>query len=129
MKIVFVVLVAGLSAVGCGSDPAPAPDMAVAADLSASPDLTMAEDLASSSSCGQPGDPGNALGVGKYCTGQGDCGAGTICTHLFDPTVYFCTKACSSNGASNQCGDGAVCQCQSVQCGCVPAVCVSLPEG
>jgi hypothetical protein len=130
MKSALFVLVAlGWTGAGCGSDTTSSPDLAAGADLSVSLDLTPPDDLVFSSSCGQPGDPGNALGVGKFCVMQTDCKNGTICTHPFNPSVYFCTMSCSSGGAATQCGDNAICQCQSGQCGCVPAICAGLPEG
>ena len=126
----YVFLALGAAGAGCGSDTNSSADLATEApDLSASPDLTPPPDLVFSSSCGQPGDPGNALGVGKYCVMQTDCMSGTICTHPFNASVYFCTMPCSDTGAATQCGDGALCQCQNGQCGCVPAMCAALPEG
>ena len=76
--------------------------------------------------CGHMGDPGNALGVGKYCDGLTDCfglNAG-ICATLGDPNAHFCTKLCSQSGDAAQCGDNASCECQGGQCGCTPTACL-----
>jgi hypothetical protein len=76
--------------------------------------------------CGQPGDVGNNLGVGKYCNGFGDCtGMASLCANLGDPKLHFCTMTCSMGG---NCGTGATCQCQGGQCGCFPDSCLSMPS-
>src|SRR5690348_15904783 len=104
------ILLAALCA-GCGDDGAMTmPDLAVtppdlAMDLAVPVDLTPL-----SSSCGMPGDPGNANGIGKFCMVQGDCAGGTICTHAFSADDYFCTAACTA-GSNTICGAGASCQC------------------
>ncbi|HZS37908.1 MAG TPA: hypothetical protein VFF06_13820 [Polyangia bacterium] len=75
--------------------------------------------------CGQPGDVGNNLGVGKYCNGFGDCtGMANLCANLGDPQLHFCTMICQQGG---NCGTGATCQCQGGQCGCFPDSCLSMP--
>ena len=75
--------------------------------------------------CGNPGDRGNALGVGKYCAALSDCSgqAAGICATLGDPDAHFCTTTCT-DGDATACGDGATCACEDGQCGCVPNSCV-----
>lgn len=112
---------------GCGSDDTTTMDLS--ADLSAPvADLSVPADLSVVSQCGQPGDPGNSVGVGKYCVVQADCRSGTICTHAFVAAEYFCTIPCSPSNPS-MCGENAGCACNSGQCGCLPAACGGLPEG
>ena len=76
--------------------------------------------------CGHPGDPGNALGVGKYCAQISDCSGLTagICAILGDPNAHFCTKTCAM-GSTDACGSEATCACQGGQCGCVPNACLN----
>lgn len=108
------VLAAALALAGCGGDnttSAPPPDMARGPDLA--------------SACGHPGDVGNSLGVGKYCSKLSDCagnGQATLCTILGSNDTFFCTFACS-DAASTECGEDASCQCQGTQCGCFPDAC------
>lgn len=75
--------------------------------------------------CGHPGDLGNTLGVGKYCTQIPDCSGLTagICAILGDPNAHFCTKTCMQ-GSTDACGSDATCACQGSQCGCVPNACL-----
>jgi hypothetical protein len=75
--------------------------------------------------CGHPGDVGNALGVGKYCSQIPDCSGQSagICAILGDPNAHFCTKTCPM-GSVDACGSGATCACQGSQCGCVPDACL-----
>jgi hypothetical protein len=82
-----------------------------------------------------PGNVGNDLGVGKYCTSNGtECGGFSItnawiCTLSQAPTAApFCTKPCSNDG---QCGTGAFCRGDTNDAGmevglkgCVPAACL-----
>ncbi len=84
-------------------------------------------DLASSGlCCGQPGDTGNELGVGKYCGQITDCsGQANLCASLGDPKLHFCTMICQQGG---NCGSGATCQCQGGQCGCFPNSCLNMPN-
>jgi hypothetical protein len=80
--------------------------------------------------CGSPGDSGNALGVGKYCTMIADCFSNSqakICAVIGDPTAHFCTMQCTSGGSPTQCGDNATCQCGAGGCGCTPNICVGMP--
>jgi hypothetical protein len=81
------------------------------------------------STCGQPGDQGNELGIGQFCTGQADCSTTTnapLCSILGDSDTHFCTKTCSSTGSAGQCGTGGIeCTCNSSnQCGCTPSMCL-----
>jgi hypothetical protein len=124
MRIMLVVLVA---LAGCGDDGGAAD---FGADLSASPaDMSAVRDLSIYSTCGHPGDPGNSIGVGKFCVVQGDCStSGTVCAHPFSPDDYFCTLPCSPGNPAT-CGENANCVCQNNQCGCLPAACGGLPQG
>lgn len=75
--------------------------------------------------CGKPGDPGNSLGVGKYCNGFSDCignSKAILCATLGDPNAHFCTLQCTQ-GDNAACGAGASCVCQGGQCGCLPDAC------
>ena len=106
-----------------------------------SADLTSAsiQDMAkprSLSCCGMPGDPGNAVGVGKYCTKIDDCGGNTkatICATLGgDDRQTFCTFPCTPSAGMDPCGAGAMCACQAGggNCGCVPMACLAnAPDG
>jgi hypothetical protein len=109
-----VALALALVAVGCGGDNGSSPrDMSVVHDLY--------------SICGHPGDVGNSLGVGKYCTKLTDCSSNvkaTLCTTLGSDDSFFCTFACSGNSdLGGECGEAASCQCQGGQCGCFPDSC------
>ncbi|MCE9574745.1 MAG: hypothetical protein K8W52_16470 [Deltaproteobacteria bacterium] len=106
--------------VGCGGSSSPSvdahpPDAAVTVDAFAS-------------SCGQPGDVGNELGVGKFCATLTDCssnGSANLCSILGDPTTFFCTKLCTAATGAADCGSNTTCTCNaSNQCGCTPNACV-----
>lgn len=126
------------------------PDLAMgpAHDLAGGPvhDLAMAErhDLGTFlSQCGQPGDKGNSLGVGKFCTTISDCmSAGlktNICSSLGNgpspspDDTYYCTiYPCRSDGGAGQCGENAECICAgggSSGCACTPSHCLGVPDG
>lgn len=79
--------------------------------------------------CGHPGDPGNEMGVGKFCASISDCSSSQsapLCSSLGDPMTHFCTHTCSSTGPATQCGTGAECTCNSSnQCGCTPSACLT----
>jgi len=98
----------------------------------------MAKDMAPAGSCcGKPGDPGNAEGVGKYCTTMADCTApNTLCSAVAAAAkhTFFCTKPCNGDGGatSTECGSGATCTYDPSfgASGCVPNSCLSnLPPG
>jgi len=80
------------------------------------------------STCGHPGDTGNELGIGKFCTSLSDCTttvSAPLCSILGDPTTHFCTETCSATGSAGQCGTATTCTCNtSNQCGCTPTVCL-----
>ncbi len=84
------------------------------------------------STCGQPGDVGNDLGVGKFCTDLADCAStpsARLCSIVGDKTTHFCTKTCAGSGSagSGMCGSDASCTCDTSsppQCGCVPNSCL-----
>lgn len=113
----------------------PGSDLAVGGDAGAGRDLAgpRTQDLSGSptSCCGKAGNPGNELGVGKFCQSSTDCLSkpARTCATTFAPTLTFCTMACSMNGPTNQCGSGAICQCAQSQCACVPSECITPPPG
>ena len=80
------------------------------------------------STCGHPGDTGNELGIGYFCTGQADCQAtpsAPLCSIIGDMTTHFCTKTCTTQGSTTQCGTNATCECNSSnECGCTPNACL-----
>jgi hypothetical protein len=116
-RILITIAAAMLAACGSSSTAHKNPDAAIDSSIDAF-----------YSTCGHPGDMGNELGIGKFCTSLGDC-AGTVdaplCSILGDQTTHFCTKTCTSGGPMNQCGTLTMCVCNgSNQCGCTPNVCV-----
>jgi hypothetical protein len=110
-----------LTAFGCKNEGGPPPvDMSMV-----TPDLSV------SRHCGNPGDTGNNLGVGKYCQSQADCAGLTanFCPVQFNPNATFCTIIfCTPDpdgGATAECGDqGARCRCQGTNCACAPGRCL-----
>ena len=100
-------------------------------------DMATSGDMVTRSCCGKPGDPGNSLGVGKYCTSAAgvECRtntSATVCSQLLqDPSrpTYFCTQQCAPDAGTNTCGDGAKCTMDkgTQQWGCVPTPCVDTP--
>jgi hypothetical protein len=90
------------------------------------------------SACGHPGDKGNSLGIGQYCTASTDCpGTAPICSNIensdADPTLntFFCVIPCTGCEAPGFCGSGASCVCEAPdKCGCTPVTCSAIiPEG
>lgn len=84
------------------------------------------------SACGQPCQPGNNLGIGRFCNNIHDCDGTqipTICATLGAPDEHFCTASCDPPDAgpdaelTTNCGENATCQCQGGQCGCFPSSC------
>jgi hypothetical protein len=75
--------------------------------------------------CASPGDPGNDVGVGKFCSaGGGQCAGNqgaSLCLGDFvqSPFANFCTLQCQ---AAADCGAGATCGTSNI---CVPAKCSS----
>jgi hypothetical protein len=74
--------------------------------------------------CGQPGDLGNELGVGLYCTAEGnecaDNNVANFCIAAFSSHNY-CTKIlCKTD---EECGSGAQCVQESAGSACVPDYC------
>jgi hypothetical protein len=117
MKLRAIILAAALAACGSSSPPAH-PD-------AGPPDAAPGD--AWFSDCGKPGDPGNALGVGKFCTTLNDCAHNSkalLCSNLGDAQSFFCTTTCQATGPADQCGDGATCQCDPDGCGCTPTACL-----
>jgi hypothetical protein len=87
-------------------------------------------DLADSC-CGFPGDRGNELGVGQFCTRDEHCAGNVeakVCSSfengLTDHVSFFCTIPCDPNVEEDVCGTGARCNCEEVGCGCVPVACL-----
>ena len=119
----YVLLVALVAAApGCGGDTT----QSTTSDLA----MSSAVDMTKGSVCGKPGDTGNSLGVGKYCTTSPDCAGNSmakVCSTLMPPPqgpAYFCTMACDINATTNPCGENATCTClQPGACGCVPDTC------
>lgn len=103
--------------VSCGGDDDPAPTI----------DATPPTPDARPSLCGEPGDVGNELGVGKYCDTSAECSDtadAPFCATLGNPDAHFCTNLCDQNGPPDQCGTGASCQCDGGNCGCTPDSCL-----
>jgi hypothetical protein len=109
-------------------------DMSTPADLAKvkAPDMTVLI-----SQCGQPGDVGNSIGVGKFCTKQSDCNTGNLKTNLCSAIgnsggagdTYFCTVfPCHLDGGVAECGENATCECGSgggmTGCACTPNSCL-----
>src|SRR5687767_1409735 len=108
MRLRALLFCCGLAAGCSGPKTAPAPDLAEF-----------------ESDCGRPGDVGNSLGVGMFCTSLGDCSdnkRAKLCTKIADPDNFFCTMRCEQGGPPDQCGEDAICACQGA-CGCVPLAC------
>jgi hypothetical protein len=126
VRTIFVTIGLGLLLGACGSSET-AMDMSVLDLADLSQNIT--------STCGQPGDTGNAKGIGKFCQTQADCSStsGTICTHPFHPETYYCTLPCQTPGPDpTTCGDGTVCACDPAaptSCGCIPVGCVGPMDG
>jgi hypothetical protein len=98
----------------CGDSSSPPADMAATFDMTFK------------SNCGKPGDPGNSIGIGKFCEKQSMCNPGTVCTQIQDPDNYFCTKLCTAGDAgAADCGENAHCACDPMGrgCGCFPDAC------
>lgn len=76
-------------------------------------------------SCAKPGDKGNELGVGTYCSPGGhECAefpfAG-LCLAEVGQDQWFCTKISCKTDA--ECGTDAVCHMDPQGSGCVPKKC------
>jgi hypothetical protein len=110
----MLLLAAALALSACGGDDT----AATSADMRAGADFA--------SLCGHPGDKGNSLGVGKYCSKLSDCNGAmaNLCSVLGSSNTFFCTFQCSGNpDLGSECGENASCQCQGGQCGCYPSSC------
>ncbi len=100
------------------------------------PDLSVPPLL---SRCGQPGDTGNSLGVGQFCTNNGpDCGANAkakLCSALVNGATpsatdsYFCTFTCTAADPPGTCGETARCLCNATGCACVNNRCNATDAG
>lgn len=106
----------GALALGCDDDVAGTPD----AGLMVPP-----------GSCAQPGDVGNDIGVGTFCTPRGgECAAfpqAGLCVVMIAPDEgqWFCTRLCDTDA---DCGADAVCTGDGRGAACVPARCAPEPE-
>jgi hypothetical protein len=89
------------------------------------------------SCCGHPGDTGNSVGIGQYCSTTNDCthpGA-PICGNDFQPQrhTYFCTTTCDGPDMGTRgCGENTSCtkDAQTGLYGCVPTACLTnMPAG
>jgi hypothetical protein len=118
MRLLGVLMI--MTLVGCGNS-------------GGSPDMAESGDMALLSRCGHPGDPGNSIGVGKFCRTGNDCtGPGlktNVCSALgnggtpMPSDTYFCTiYPCHPDAGTNECGDNAACVCQG-PCACAPTGC------
>ena len=82
-------------------------------------------------SCGQPGDEGNSIGVGRFCTRSGgECAVNSgarLCVADLAPDQmqWFCSRLCTTDA---DCGESAVCVGDSRGSGCTPAECAPEPE-
>lgn len=87
------------------------------------------------SCCGQPGDVGNELGVGKFCFTDKGCKKNKDAIYCSsaeneegDHKSYFCTMPCDPANPVNTCGGGAACTCEeNGACGCAPVLCIENP--
>ena len=121
MRIRFVTFLLALSALAaCGDDDdVPATDLGVDAPLAVPPE-----------SCSQPGDVGNANGVGTFCTPGGrECRAfplAGLCLASAAPAEnqWWCTRLCERD---DQCGSDARCFGDARGKSCVPTRCLD-PE-
>lgn len=120
------ILVAVLALAGCGGDNGTGGgggphDMAVSSVLTR---------------CGQVGDVGNSLGIGKFCTTVKDCpDTAPLCSAIGNnmsmpsaDDTYFCTiLGCTPDGGTNECAENASCVCGSggggSGCVCTPTSC------
>jgi hypothetical protein len=99
---------------------------ASAPDASA-PDA-LAPDAGPTSICGNPGDHGNALGVGSFCNTVDDCANNTranVCATVGNGEAHFCTITCDPcTSPPDFCGTNAGCLCGPLGCGCTPTSCI-----
>ncbi len=124
MRVLSVAFVVALAGCGGGTNPSPSLDLS----------MSGGGDLEIYSLCGRPGDTGNSIGVGKYCTTTSMCMGqmASVCSTVMPipqgPT-YFCTTFCDITAANPNaaCAENASCTCLSASnpslCGCVPNVC------
>ena len=93
---------------------------------------TGSADSGATSACGHPGDKGNSLGVGQYCTSQDCPSTAPVCSVLNNTSepanmqTFFCVLPCTACSPAGFCGDGASCVCSSAGCGCIPDSCSAL---
>jgi hypothetical protein len=135
MRLIGIALL--LFAAACGDDSNNSSGDGGSADLSAAGNGV---DMALLSRCGHPGDVGNSLGVGKFCTNTGpDCtgnGMATSCSALFNgqtpsaTDAYFCSFQCTAASPPGFCGEHAQCLCNASNlCACIPTSCVPPGDG
>ena len=75
--------------------------------------------------CVQPGEEGNALGVGRYCSvGGGECDETpepTLCLAEFNSDAPYCSVILCQD--DSVCGEGASCVFEGAGSACVPLAC------
>ncbi len=99
------------------------------------PDAGVDDHLSVGVNCGEDGSPGNAIGIGQFCTDTSDCpvasdGTTIQCsTVLTDNTLpLLCSRICGGvDGGTIDCGENATCH-NIVELGfdltvCVPWAC------
>lgn len=115
---------------GCAAEPEGGPKELGGSDLSGSMSGDLGRDLGLIC-CGQVGDPGNSVGVGRYCQSFADCAMNsraTICSAPSDPAYRICVTLCAPMGdIVAQCGEDALCSCDERGCGCMPRRCQRNP--
>jgi hypothetical protein len=129
LKVAAVGLTGLLALAACGSSGNTNNDMAAKTGA----------DMTFFSCCGHPGDTGNSLGIGSYCTTQAQCNSNTLCAAVYGAPSehsYFCTKECnapSDAGVDTKtCAENTTCTQDSVThlYGCVPNSCLTnIPPG
>jgi hypothetical protein len=110
----------------CPSNTGPS-DGTTAQPTDVSPQAPSASPSAGSAACGNPGDAGNEMGVGKYCTkGGGQC-QGTQAPYcsldVKTDVPGICSKPCAT---AADCGTGSICTGSGLEMGCAPAACGEL---
>jgi hypothetical protein len=136
MRSLLTTIVLALAVAGCGDDNKGGGDSGAPMDLS----VAVGPDMFLLSRCGHPGDVGNSLGVGQFCTNQGpDCTANSkakSCSALFNgqtpsaDDTYFCSFQCMATDPPGTCGDNAACLCNSSGiCACIPTKCIPPGDG
>jgi hypothetical protein len=129
-------LVSVVACAACGSSSVPAETDAGGHDASKPADaakpVDASKDATPFSACGHPGDKGNSLGVGQYCTGTGCPATAPICSSIENvdggtENTFFCVQPCTPCSPAGFCGSGASCVCKAAgECGCTPDSCTAI---